>query len=117
MSSERRTSRRVDLSVSADLNTGDQTFTGRVKNLSAGGVGIEIDRPLAEKVNVAVSLFLVLDGIEDASAPPLELHSQVVWVAAIGPRRWEAGLRFYPLETAQARRLNGFIQQIGAGTG
>jgi c-di-GMP-binding flagellar brake protein YcgR len=112
MSSERRVQKRVRTSVSADINTGAEAFTVRATNLSQGGVGLVLSRPLEADINVALSLFLVEDGVEDATSTPLEVHCRVIWVTQSKPTRWEAGLRFFELDSQQNQQLGQFIGRM-----
>lgn len=98
MSANRRQYARVDVSLSAEIRTSERSFTARTRNLSEGGCCIEGAYPLIDGASIAVSLFLVVDGIEDESMPPLSCGARVQWTVddeQAGPSaRYMAGLQF-----------------------
>ena len=117
MHDDRRTHQRIKISVSADVTVGDEVLTARVKNLSVGGVGLVLDRPLAQKTTVGLNLFLVEEGIEDATEDSLDIQADVIWVSQVKDRRWEAGLRFAPQRADQTTGLGHFIRRVSQGRG
>jgi len=113
MTDNRREHPRYDVSVAAELLLGPDRFACQVKNLSLGGVGLGLHDSVPEQAEVLVNIFLVEDGIEDATSPSLNLKASVIWTAEIEPRRWEVGLRFAPLNPAQTRVLQQFFARLG----
>lgn len=108
----RRQHPRHDVAVSAELLLGDERLPALTRNLSMGGVGLELRRALPEQAQVVVNLFLVEDGIEDAMSPSMNIRAVVVWTAEADEGRWEAGLRFTQLQAAQAKLIHGFLKQL-----
>lgn len=115
MHDDRRTHQRIKISVSAEVTVGDEVVTARVKNLSIGGIGLDLDRPLAQKTSVKLNLFLVEEGVEDATEGSLDIQAEVIWVSQVKDKRWEAGLRFAPQRADQTTRLGHFIRRVSQG--
>jgi hypothetical protein len=88
-----------------------ERFTARTRDLSVGGVGLILDRPLQEGAIVGLSLFLVVDQIEDENTPPLAARGRVVWCAESENGDVAAGIRFEGLEPQQAERLAHFLEE------
>lgn len=109
---EKRTHPRFDVSLSAEVHTGQDLMIARAKNLSMGGVGLEIDSKLGPNTPVLVSLFLVDDGIEDESSGTLEIQGQMVWVNDVGSSGYEGGVRFAALGPDQVQRLQQFLARL-----
>src|SRR6185436_18142354 len=59
---------RYAIRLSAELRVGNQLLTGVTRNLSAGGVCVEIDRPLEEGSKLRLTLFVVEDDVEAEGA-------------------------------------------------
>ena len=117
MHDDRRTHQRIKISVSADVTVGDEVVTARVKNLSIGGVGLDLKHPLEQNATVELSLFLVEEGVEDATEGSLVIHAEVIWVSQVKDKRWEAGLRFAPQRADQTALLSHFIRRVSQGQG
>lgn len=111
---QQRAHQRFTTRLAAEVNTGHESFPARAKNLSLGGVGLELDRPIDVHSLLAISLFLVEDGIEDATAGTLELNGQMIWIAPVERGGYEGGVRFAPLQPDQARLLQRFLDHLTA---
>ena len=105
---------RTLIKVSAEIDTFAGRFTATTRDLSLGGVGLELDRPVKEGASLSVGLFLVVDDIEDERSEPLVVRVKVAWC---GPTEREgaysAGVRFEGLLPAQRARLEGFLLALG----
>jgi len=112
MADERRLYRRHDTSLAADVNTGEHVFSATAQNLSTGGVGLLLDRALPDNCPVSLSLYLLEEGVEDATVEPVMVQGHVVWIAATAPRAWEAGVRFLPLQPQQLEHLERFLVRL-----
>ncbi len=112
MPDNRRTFPRYDIALAAEVNTGQSLLAARAKNLSRGGVGIVVDEPVAENALLGISLFLVEDGIEDATTATLDIQGQVIWVAPTDQGVFEIGVRFAPLPPNQIRLLDHYLQRL-----
>ena len=109
--SPEREHRRHSMRLSAEIDTFSDRFTAVTKDLSLGGVGLELDRALKEGATIQVALFLVLDEVEDESSPPLTLRAKVVWCAeGDADGRYTAGLRFAELMPQQSAWLTRFLE-------
>jgi hypothetical protein len=111
---QQRAHQRYPIRLAADVNTGQETFPARAKNLSVGGVGLELDRAIEPQSLIAISLFLVEDGIEDATVGTLDLHGQMIWIAPLDRGGYEGGVRFAPIQPVQTRQLQGFLDRLRA---
>jgi hypothetical protein len=113
MSQEKRQHRRYAIHLAAEIRAASGRFTATTRDLSEGGCCIEAAYPLEDGAMVDVSLFLVVDGVEDAHQPALEARARVQWAAsnpdAPAPTRCVAGLHFEGMTPAQAQWLTGVI--------
>jgi hypothetical protein len=118
MSENRRIHRRYAIRLAAEVHAAS-VFTATTRDLSEGGCCIEAAYPLEDGADIALSLFLVVDGIEDAHQPPLEVRARVQWAAANpdapAPIRHVAGLHFEGVTAAQAQWLTGVIKRCTPG--
>ena len=106
--SEQRRHPRFEVRIGAEVQTADKEVTCTTKNLSLGGVALDLDRPIAQGGFALVTLFVVVDDIEDLATRPLELPGSVVWCRQVDPEHYEAGIRFEPL-AEDARR---YLEQL-----
>jgi hypothetical protein len=106
---------RHEIRLSAELRVEGKTVTGVTRNLSPGGVCLEIDRPIVEGAPVRLMLFVVEDDIEAEGARGLELTGTVQW-AAESERGHAIGVKFASLTTAQSNALTGALRAIGQPT-
>jgi hypothetical protein len=106
---------RYDVRLGAELRIEGRSLTGSTRNLSIGGVGLEIDRPIPEGALVQITLFVVEDDVEAEGARGLELSGTVQWVAE-GDRGYSVGLKFSALTPAQTKSLATALQSLGVPT-
>lgn len=114
MHDNRRTYQRFEIQLSAEVNTGVDMYPAQAKNLSRGGVGLALNHPLQENALIGISLFLVEDGIEDATTATLDVQGQVIWLAQTDAGIFEAGIRFAPLPPNQIRLLDHYLARLGS---
>jgi c-di-GMP-binding flagellar brake protein YcgR len=112
MSAEHRRQTRVELRVSAEIKVGTRTLTGVTRNLSTGGVCLELDTGLAEGDSIALRLFPVEDDIEAEGARGLEIAGRVQWVAE-ADRGYTVGVQFKDLSPAQMNGLVATVKRLG----
>ncbi len=105
----RRAHPRLPIRIGAEIQLPSMELTCATKNLSLGGVGMELDRAVPEGALAIVTLYLVVDDVEDAEGEPLELPARVVWCRATGPEAYEAGFQFEEPTAAQRQRLAEFL--------
>ena len=103
---------RFHVRLSAELHVEGHRLTGTTRNLSIGGVCLEIDRPLAEGKLVSLTLFVVEDDVETEGARGLDLTGSVQW-AAEGDRSYAVGIKFGHLNATQSAALSRALKAIG----
>lgn len=113
-SSNRRAHRRFDIRLAAELSLpGGKTTAAVTRDLSVGGTCIESAYPLVDGSEIGVSLFVVVDDVEEASLPSLRVSATVQWTAqndeAAIEVRHIAGLRFAALSEAQSAWIQRFV--------
>jgi len=105
---------RYPIRLGAELDVEGRVITGTTRNLSTGGVCIEVDRPLHEGALYAIRLFLVEDDIESAAGRQLELSGTVQWCAE-ADHGFAVGFRFTSLTAAQFAALDYALKTVGDG--
>ena len=106
---------RTKIQLSAEIDTFTDRFTASTRDLSVGGVGLDLDRPLQEGATISLSLFLVIDDIEDEATAPMNLRAKVAWCAESDEEgRWAAGVRFDNLLPQQLEWLTRFLHAVEA---
>lgn len=99
---------RTPLRMSAELHIGETSFTAMTRDLSEGGCGLELPRPVAEGAALTIGLFLVIDDVEDERVPPLWVKGRVVWAAELDAGKTMAGVRFEVITEEQ----KGWVRQV-----
>lgn len=112
--SNRRIHPRFEIRLAAELTLpGGRRATAVTRDLSEGGTCVESAYQLPEGEIIDVALFVVVDGVEEASLPPLRIKATVQWTAQNdeGPidARHIGGLRFGDLSPAQSGWLTRFL--------
>jgi len=110
--SEQRKHHRYTVEVAAEVNLDSGVLVATTQNMSSGGVGLVLDRPLTEGGTVGLSLFLTEDGIEDPDEEPLETQATIVWTAEQDDGLHTAGVRFAALTPTQAVQLERFLELL-----
>lgn len=103
---------RYNIRLSAELKIDAGTVTGTTRNLSMGGVCVEIDRPVAEGKLIRLTLFIVEEDIEAEGARGLDLTGTVQWMAE-GDRGYAVGIKFGNLTAAQQAALTNALKAVG----
>jgi len=107
MSETDRRDARFEAKLSCDVDSPTAgTMTAVTKDLSVGGAALETDLGLPEGETVRLSLFLVVEGIEDERTPPLVVGARVQWSAAGDDGTHTAGVRFVEITDAQKAWLS-----------
>lgn len=104
---------RYDIRISAELRTGERTLLGTTRNLSTGGVLLEVERELAEGADLAIRLFVVEDDIESAGGSGLDLSGTVQWCAE-ADRGFHVGVQFVRMTDVQTRALSRALAAVSA---
>ncbi|MCU1282782.1 MAG: hypothetical protein JWM53_6328 [bacterium] len=103
---------RFNVRLSAELRIETLRLTGTTRNLSTGGVCVEIDRPVAEGKLIRLTLFIVEDDVETEGARGLDLTGTVQWVAE-GDRNYAVGIKFGNLNASQTAALTNALKAVG----
>ena len=103
---------RFSIRLSAEIKVDQLRLTGTTRNLSTGGVCVEIDRPIAEGKLIAMTLFVVEDDVETEGARGLDLTGTVQWMAE-GDRNYAIGIKFGTLNAAQTTALTSALKAVG----
>jgi c-di-GMP-binding flagellar brake protein YcgR len=104
---------RTRIALSAEVDNFKDRFTAATRDLSLGGAGLDIDRPLKEGAAISLALFLVVDEVEDEQTKPLSVRAKVQWCAESDEEgRFAAGVRFENLAPQQAEWLGQFLASL-----
>lgn len=98
---QQRQFQRIPIQMSAEVHLGETVVTATTRDLSEGGVGIELGRTLPEGSEVTLGFFLVVDGVEEERVPPLWVKGRVAWSGETDGGRYAAGVRFEVITDAQ----------------
>ena len=113
MSQERRRDQRFSIDLAVEVVAGDNRFTANTKDISVSGCCIVSPYPLEEEKSVHCSLYVVLDGVEEADLSSLETAAVVQWAADTeqsgADDRHMAGLRFEGMTQQQRDWLASII--------
>jgi Tfp pilus assembly protein PilZ len=107
----RRAHERLDVRMSAEIRTARSVFTATTRDLSEGGAGLEADRAFTEGEEVALGLFLVVDGLEEET-PPLWVKARVAWTGETDAGLHTAGVRFAVITNEQRAWLRGVLAHV-----
>ena len=100
--------------MAADVRFGNDTYAARTRDLSEGGVGVELSVELPRGESVWVSLFLVEDEIEIEGQEPFTVMGQVMWRSVVqAGELFAAGVKFADMEPEEQADLQAFLQGLG----
>ena len=94
-----------DIGILSPQIPGYRTVT---RDISIGGVKIELMKPIPKGSVIDVSLELETT----RSTEPLQLKAEVVWVRQVAPRRWEAGLKFIYQSPEQKEEIESYLKYL-----
>jgi hypothetical protein len=112
MTFDKRQAVRYDIEVNAEVYTRDAVLLAQTRNLSNTGVCLDLKSELKENSVVGVSLFLVIDGIEDPDSEPLNIKANVIWSSERDHGGFSSGLHFNTDNEAATRAISDFLSQI-----
>ena len=115
MSTDLRQHPRFRVEVAAELTLGHHIVAAATQNISEGGVGLALERPLEDGAVFDLTLFLTQDGIEDPDEEPFEAKATVAWTAPSDEGNHLAGVRFGQLSPAQRQQLDRFLRALAGG--
>jgi c-di-GMP-binding flagellar brake protein YcgR len=107
----RRQHVRLDIRMSAEIRTARALFTATTRDLSEAGAGLETDRAMTEGEEIALGLFLVVDGVE-TETPPLWVKAKVAWTGENDAGHHTAGVRFAVITNDQRAWLRGVLAHV-----
>ncbi len=110
---EQRKEKRYEVSVTAEIFLPDRVLEATTRNLSHSGVCFECEPVLAEGSTVAATLYLTVDGIEDAATAPLKVTTQVQWTSELDDNRGLVGALFLNLDPNAQKSLDRFLAALG----
>lgn len=104
---------RLALRMSAEVHTEAGMSIAVTRDLSEGGVAVELAPRLPEGELVTLGLFLVVDDVEEERVPPLWVKGRVVWSAERDTGGSVAGIRFEVITEAQRTWLRHLLGHLG----
>ncbi len=112
MPTDLRRHARYDVRLSAEFSgTRGKLETATTKNVSVGGAALELGHvALADGQDVKLSLFLVVEGVEDPEKPPLVVSAKVMWTGEGDDGSFTAGVRFEGITAEQSKWLERFLE-------
>lgn len=108
-----RKDRRYEVELAAEVDAKGEALLAATRNLSKGGVCLDVEQPLEEGSTLPVSLFLTLEGIEHADHDALVLQAKVIWCSARDDGGYTAGMQFGTLSNAQQTAVDAFLRRLG----
>lgn len=109
---ESRRAKRYDVEVAAEVTISREVLQSQTKNLSESGVCLVTRRQLDEGSRIMLNLFLVIEGIEDATSPSIDLMAEVIWAAPSSEKEFLAGCHFSDMSPKQVETLKSFLRQL-----
>ena len=107
-----RRDRRFNVELAAEVDAQGEALLAATRNLSKGGVCLDVEQALEEGATLGVSLFLTLEGIEHADHDALTLQARVIWCSARDDGGYTAGMQFGTLSPAQQAAVDAFLQRL-----
>jgi c-di-GMP-binding flagellar brake protein YcgR len=110
----RRAHVRYEIGLAAEVLTASgRNIAAVTRDLSRGGSCLETAYPLPEGEAIRVHLFVVVDGVEESTVPPMRLDGAVKWAVvnedAAVEARHVAGIEFAAMSDAEAAWLARFL--------
>ncbi len=111
---EHRRAPRYHVKLSAEVHlVGGRTVTMATRDVAEGGVCLQGATVFPDGAEIAFGLFLVIDGIEDATSPPVELQGKVSWsVPAEDGEPGSMGVKFENNDPVQQQRLVKYLATL-----
>lgn len=108
-----RRDRRYEVELAAEVDAQGEALLAATRNLSKGGVCLDVEQPLDEGATLGISLFLTLEGIEHADSEALLVQARVIWCTARDDGGYTAGLQFGTLSAGQTAAVESFLRRLG----
>jgi hypothetical protein len=84
--------------VGAELRLAGVTVTAATHDLGHHGVELLLDRSVEEGTEVALTLYRIVDGVEDEQAPVARVQGRVSWSAPRDEGGFHVGVRFHRVD-------------------
>jgi hypothetical protein len=84
---------------------------GMTRNVSTGGLCVEVDRLFDEGAMVQVTLIVVEEDVESESGRSLVLDATVQWIGE-GDRGYQMGLKFVSPDPAKIKQLENALRAV-----
>jgi hypothetical protein len=110
---EQRQAERFEVELSAEVTNGEAVISAQTRNLSNTGICLDLNKSLDEGSTIAVTLFLIEDGIEDPDVEPLNLQAGVIWCGERDDEGFSAGCRFDDLSGPVNDQIKLFLSELG----
>jgi c-di-GMP-binding flagellar brake protein YcgR len=102
---------RYAVQIDARVILGSDELSARTRNLSRGGLCLNVARPVSIGTDCTVGLSLVFS--ESKRSEEISLSATVVWCTKV-PGSHQLGLKFSQLSEQDQRQVNLFIQFLGS---
>jgi hypothetical protein len=102
---------RYAIDAAVEIRVGDGRALGRTRNLSRGGLCVDVDRPVAPGATVELSITLVFD--DDRLSEPLSLGARVMWCTAVDDGH-QLGCQFVGAMPRDLAYLDMFLRYLEA---
>lgn len=109
----RRKHQRYRAAIAAEIELDNQLYEGVTRDVSESGASVLAHAPLADGLQLLLTLLLTEDGIAAVDADPLTLRAEVMWTSEPTREGTLAGVRFHPLNPSETKRLNALLAAIG----
>jgi hypothetical protein len=112
---DHRRDKRHEINVTAEVFLPDRVLEATTRNLSRSGVCFECEPALHEGDTVAATLYLTVDGIEDAATEPIKLTTRIQWTSDPEDEETRSmfGASFLELDEGTQSRLDRFLKALG----
>jgi hypothetical protein len=105
---------RYALEVAVELRSDGFRIAGRSRDISRGGLCLQVPRQILPGTALTARLSLVFDA--DTFSEPIELPARAVWCTAIGDR-FQVGASFRQLTADNMRYLEMFLRYLEGAPG
>jgi Tfp pilus assembly protein PilZ len=103
---------RYALEIDAEIRASGERIPARTRNISHGGLSMEVARAVAAGQVVTITIALVFG--EEKMSEPLPLRGRVVWCTEIGERRFQIGVTFMNLTGDDRAYVELFLRYLDA---
>jgi hypothetical protein len=102
---------RYPLRLAAEVSAAGNRATGMTRNISTGGLCVEVDRPFDEGSTLEVTLVVIEDDVEAEGARTLGFQATVQWQAE-GDKGYTHGLKFVSPDPVKLKQLENALKVV-----